>query len=269
MKVAETRSRAELKGHYDIEYGRPIQASSDSIDETVRPLAVRGRGMTWLQLYRSDIDRCRQYRPGVSALNLMFTQQGLWALLQHRIAARVNNAPWPPVFKRPCLFALYIWQKAVEILTGISISCEARIGSGFYIGHFGHIFIGKDAVIGAHCSISHGVTIGESGRGTQRGTPRLGNRVLIGANAVLAGKLSVGDDAVVGPNSLVIYDVSQSSVVMGVPAKCFSKAGSRDIVPPQIDYPIIRSGGAGHHVDESHDALTSPRTGAPATGRSG
>jgi serine O-acetyltransferase len=221
----------------------PIQESGVSIDETApRPRAVRRRGMTWLQLYRSDIARYEQYRPSVSLLNLLFTNQGLWALLEHRIASGVYNAALPPIIKRPCLYALEIWQKAVEILTGISISCRACIGPGFYIGHFGHIFIGKDAIIGAHCSISHGVTIGESGRGTQRGTPRVGDRVLIGANAVLAGKLSVGDDAVVGPNSLVIYDVSESSVVMGVPAKCFSKAGSRDMVPPEIDYPIIRSG---------------------------
>lgn len=217
----------------------PIQVLGVSIDETApRPRAVRRRGMTWLQLYRSDIARYKQYRPGVSSLNLLFTQQGLWALLEHRIASGVNNAALPPVIKRPCLYALEIWQKAVEILTGISISREAHIGPGFYIGHFGPIFIGKDAIVGAHCSISHGVTIGESGRGTQRGTPRLGDRVLIGANAVLAGKLSVGDDAVIAPNSLVIYDVSESSVMMGVPAKCFSKAGSRDIVPPEIVYPI-------------------------------
>jgi serine acetyltransferase len=221
----------------------PIQVLGVSIDETApRPRAVRGRGMTWLQLYRSDIARYRQYRPGVSPLNLLFTHQGLWALLEHRIASGVNNAALPPVIKRPCLYALEIWQKAVEILTGISISCEACIGPGFYIGHFGPIFIGKDAIIGAHCSISHGVTIGESGRGTQRGTPRLGDRVLIGANAVLAGKLSVGNDAVIAPNSLVIYDVSESSVMMGVPAKCFSMAGSRDIVPPELDYPILRQG---------------------------
>ena len=223
---------------------RPIQVLGVGIDETApRPRAFRRRGMTWLQLYRSDLARYKQYRPGVSPLNLLFTQQGLWALLEHRIASGVNNAALPPVIKRPCLYALEIWQKAVEILTGIAISCEACIGPGFYIGHFGHIFIGKDAVIGAYCSISHGVTIGESGRGTQRGTPRIGDRVLIGANAVLAGKLSIGDDAVIAPNSLVIYDVSASSVMMGVPAKCFSKAGSRDIVPPppEIDYPIIRS----------------------------
>jgi len=221
---------------------RPIQASGVSIDETTsRPRAVRRRGMTWLQLYRSDIARYKQYRPSVSLLNLLVADQGLWALLEHRIASGVYNAALTPVIKRPCLCALEIWQKVVEILTGISISCEASIGPGFYIGPQ-HIFIGKDAIIGAHCSVSHGATIGESGRGTQRGTPRLGDRVVIGVNAVLAGKLSVGNDAVVAPNSLVIYDVAESSVMMGVPAKCFSKAGSRDIVPPQIEYPIIRRG---------------------------
>jgi len=51
-----------------------------------------------------------------------------------------------------------------EILTGISISCEACNGPGFYIGRK-HILIGKDAVTGTHCSIS----CGESGCGTQRG----------------------------------------------------------------------------------------------------
>jgi serine O-acetyltransferase len=140
----------------------------------------------------------------------------------------------PPVLKRPCLYALEIWQKAIEVLTGISISCEACIGPGLYIGPQ-HIIIGEDAIIGADCTISHGVTIAESGRGTQRGTPRVGDRVVIASNAVLTGKLSVGDDAVVGPNSLVIYDVSESSVMMGVPAKCFSKAGSRDMIQPQTD----------------------------------
>jgi serine O-acetyltransferase len=235
MKFAHACSHAELKRHYDKVLGV-------STEETARPRAVRCGGMSWLQLYRSDMARYKQYAPGVSSLNLLFTNQGLWALLEHRIASGVNNAALPPVIKRPCLYALEIWQKAVEILAGISISCEACIGPGFYIGHFGSIFIGRDAIIGRHCSISHGVAIGESGRGTQRGTPRLGDRVLIGANAVLAGKLSVGDDAVIAPNSLVIYDVSESSVMMGVPARCFSKAGSRDIVPPEIDYPIIRSG---------------------------
>ena len=218
-----------------------IQASGVSINQTPpRSQAVRSRGMTWLQLYRSDIVRYRQYRPGVSLLNLLFTNQGLWALLEHRIASAVYDAALPALIKRPCLYALEVWQKCVEVLAGISISCQARIGPGFYIGRH-NIFIGKDAIVGAHCSMSHGVTIGESGRGTERGTPRIGDRVLVCTNAVLVGKLSVGDDAVIAPNSLVIYDVSEASVMMGVPAKRIGKAGSCDIFAHQLpDHPEQR-----------------------------
>jgi serine O-acetyltransferase len=235
----------------------PIQASGVSIDETApRPRAIRRRGMTWLQLYRSDIVRYRQYRPSASLLNQLFINQGLWALLEHRIASGVYNAAWPRVIKRPCLYALEIWQKAIEILTGICISCEACIGPGLYIGRK-NIFISKDAIIGTHCSIGHGVTIGESGRGTERGTPRVGDRVLILVNAVLVGKLSVGDDAIIAPNSLVIYDVSESSVMMGVPARCFR--GSPDMfVHRTPDYPEGRVA----HVDAPDDMLPSPGTGA-------
>ena len=234
---------------------RPIQASGISIDETApRPRAVRRRGMTWLQLYRSDIGRYKQYRPTVSLLNLLFTSQGLWALLEHRVASGVYNAALPPIIRRPCLYALEIWQKAIEILTGISISCEACIGPGLYLGRR-HIFIGKDAFIGTHCSIGHGVTIAESGRGTERGTPRVGDRVLILTNAVLVGKLLVGDDAIIAPNSLVIYDVSESSVMMGVPARRFR--GSRDIfVHRTPDHPEGRELG----TCASDDMLPSPGT---------
>jgi serine O-acetyltransferase len=195
----------------------------------------RRRTAAWLQLYRTDIARYRQYRTSASLWNLLFTHQGLWALLHYRIASSVHNARLPRIIKTPCIYGLEIWQKIVEVTTGISISHEAQIGAGFYIGHFGHIFIGKDAKIGAFGSISHGATIGESGRGEKRGTPQLGDRVVVGANAVLAGKISIGDDAVIAPNSLVIYDVSQSSVMMGVPAKCYSKAGSRELLSGYVD----------------------------------
>ena len=215
---------------------RRLQIPSFGVSGMVlRSGPLRRRRITWLQFYCADIARYKRYRPSASLLNLLFTQQGLWALLHYRIASTLHNGGLPPVIKRLCLYGLGIWQKVVEMLTGISISHEAHIGPGFYIGHFGHIFIGKDARIGECCNISHGVTVGESGRGAQRGTPCLGDRVVVGANAVLAGKISIGDDAVIAPNSLVIYNVSKSSVMIGVPARCFSKAGSRELLPEYAD----------------------------------
>jgi serine acetyltransferase len=200
------------------------------VDMGRRSRALHRRRANWLQIYCTDIARYRQYRTGASLLRLLFTEQGLWALLQYRIASAVYNAGLPQIIKRPCLCGLAIWNKVVEVTTGISVSPAARIGPGFYIAHFGNIFIGNDAKVGSCCNVSQGVTIGESGRGTQIGTPQVGDRVVIGANAVLAGKISIGDDAVIAPNSLVIRDVEKSSVMIGVPAKCFSKAGSHEIL---------------------------------------
>ena len=186
--------------------------------------------MTWMQLYRADIKAFRRYREGASLPNLLFTEQGLWALLQYRFASALSRGGLPSTIKRPCLYAVLVWHKAIEVLTGISISCEAQIGPGIHIAHFGNILIGRDARIGMNCNISQGVAIGVSGRGAQRGMPHIGDRVFIGAHAVLAGKITIGDDAVIGANSLLVHDAPKSGVMIGVPARCVSQTGSHDLL---------------------------------------
>jgi len=41
----------------------------------------------------------------------------------------------------------------------------------------------------------------------------------VGVGACILGAITVGDDCVVGPNSVVIRDLPSGSVVMGVPAR--------------------------------------------------
>ncbi len=187
---------------------------------------------SWFEAYKHDLDRYREYRNKASVLNIFITEQGLWALLQYRIASAVFQTRWPNLVKNPLLVGLVLWQKLIEILTGISISYKAKIGNGFYIGHFGNIFIGDEVEIGNICNISQGVTLGIAGRGAGRGMPRLGNRIYIGANAVVAGKIVVGDDAVIAANSLVGTNVSKKAVMMGVPARIIGQEGSHDLLHP-------------------------------------
>jgi serine O-acetyltransferase len=71
-----------------------------------------------------------------------------------------------------------------------------------------------------------------SGRGERRGVPRIGNRVYIDANAVVVGKISIGDDAVIAANSLVISDVAARTTVMGVPAQTKNTNGSEAYLDP-------------------------------------
>ena len=113
---------------------------------------------------------------------------------------------------------------------GISISVGCRIGPGFYIGHFGGIVVHGDAVIGANCNISQGVTIGETPRGPRRGVPTLGDEVYIGPGAKIIGRIRVGDRVAVGANAVVTRDVPDDGVAIGIPAHVASLQGSRGYI---------------------------------------
>ncbi|MBI1760312.1 MAG: serine acetyltransferase [Acidobacteria bacterium] len=188
--------------------------------------------MNWLSNYQQDLARYTEYAGGGALLQLL-AQQGLWALLQYRLAAAVYQSGLPRLLKRPLLASMTIWQKLIEIFTGISLPYTAVIGPGLYIGHFGHIILNGNAVLGAQCNLSQGVTIGVSGRGVQRGVPRIGARVYIGANAVIAGQLTIGNDVVIGANTLVTADVPDNCTVVGVPGQIVSRKGSQDYLCPQ------------------------------------
>jgi serine acetyltransferase len=49
--------------------------------------------------------------------------------------------------------------------------------------------------------------------------PKVGNRVVIGANAVVLGNITIGDDAKIGAGAVVVKDVPAGATVVGVPAK--------------------------------------------------
>lgn len=105
---------------------------------------------------------------------------------------------------------------------------ETDIGPGLYIGHFGTLIISMHAKLGSNCNLSPGVTIGRDHRGKRRGAPTLGNEVWVGTNAVIVGKVSIGNDVLIAPNSFVNFDVSDHSIVIGNPAKVISRENATE-----------------------------------------
>jgi serine O-acetyltransferase len=186
----------------------------------------------WWSLYKQDIVRYKRHRSNASVVALFLTEQGLWAILQYRLAFALYHSHISSVAKVPLLALAVATQKIIEIVVGITIPYQASIGPGLYIGHFGNIVLNSDAVIGHTCNLSQGVTIGVSGRGAKRGVPKIGNRVYIAANAVVAGNIAIGDDVVIAANSLVITDVPEHTTVMGVPAQVINNHGSEDYLDP-------------------------------------
>lgn len=192
------------------------------------------RPMKWWSIYKEDTARYKKHRGNSPLFVIWLTEQGLWALLQYRMASALYRSNIPIVVKTPLLALAAASQKLVEIVTGITLPYQASIGPGLYIGHYGNIILSTGAVIGHTCNLSQGVTIGVSGRGERHGVPRIGNRVYIGANAVVVGKISIGDDAVIAANSLVTTDVAAHTTVMGVPAQIRNTNGSEAYLDPLL-----------------------------------
>lgn len=109
---------------------------------------------------------------------------------------------------------------------GIDIPYATQIGSGFYIGHFSGIFVNADCVIGKNCNISQGVTLGNANRGRNKGSPIVGDNVYFGPGAKVVGAVRIGNYAAIGANCVVTHDVPDHGVVIGVPGRVISTAGS-------------------------------------------
>ncbi len=113
---------------------------------------------------------------------------------------------------------------------GLDIQTD-NIGKGLYLGHAHNINVNPKAIIGNNCNIAKGVTIGRENRGTREGAPIIGNFVWIGTNAVIVGKIKVGNDVLIAPNSYVNCDIPDHSIVIGNPCKIISNENAtRDYI---------------------------------------
>ena len=99
----------------------------------------------------------------------------------------------------------------------IQIPYDTKIGKGFYLAHFGRVIIHPKAEIGYNCNVSTGVVIGTQFRGKRKGAPHIGNFVWIGANAVIVGKITIGNNVLIAPGAYVNFDVPDGSIVLGNP----------------------------------------------------
>lgn len=105
---------------------------------------------------------------------------------------------------------------------GLEILCK-QIGGGVYLGHAHNINVNPDAIIDRNCNINKGATIGKENRGKRKGAPILGDCVWIGVNATVVGKVTIGNDVLIAPNSYVNFDVPDHSIVIGNPGRIIHK----------------------------------------------
>lgn len=182
-----------------------------------------------LYRYFYPTDNCNS-RSLISKIKICMTTQGIWAISVYRFRRWLGYENKNKVVKlllAPIGLALNL---AIEIITGIHIEPELDVGPGFYIGHFGSIFIGGKTRYGKFCNISQGCTIGYGGRGEKLGLPELGDFVYIAPGAKIFGKIKIGDHVAIGANAVVTKDLPDNAVAVGIPASVVNYNSSCDFV---------------------------------------
>ncbi|MCQ6558893.1 serine O-acetyltransferase EpsC [Paenibacillus mendelii] len=111
-----------------------------------------------------------------------------------------------------------------KIVFQCHISERARIGTNLKMPHPTGIVIGDDVLIGDNVTIYQQVTLGSHGKsGFERAYPIIEDNVVIYAGAKVIGNITIGRNAVIGANAVVIKDVPPNAVAVGVPAKTIEK----------------------------------------------
>ena len=145
-----------------------------------------------------------------------WSAQGFWALLVYRFGRWRYGIRW--VLPRKACSLLYkILYKLVQIVAGIELPCEVVLGKNFIIDHSGGIVISGYATFGDDCRIRNGVVVGLN-RVDDPCAPVIGNNVDIGAGAKVLGRITIGDNVLIGANAVVVRDVPADSIAGGVPA---------------------------------------------------
>lgn len=111
--------------------------------------------------------------------------------------------------------------------TGIQIPVGTNIGVGLRISHFGSIVINPASMIGRNFSIAQGCLIG-SAMGRRKGIPKIGDNVIMSANSVVVGGVTIGDNVMIAPGAFVNFDVPSHSIVIGNPGRIIPSANPTD-----------------------------------------
>jgi serine O-acetyltransferase len=174
-------------------------------------------GAAALAAYRAavaDLDTIQERDPSVKSRTEALLHPAVPAIWGYRAAHRLHHRG----LRRT---ARLLSAVARAVSGSIEIHPGARIGRRFFIDHGAGVVIGETAVIGDDVTIFHQVTLGSVGwwhdgkrpEGSRR-HPEVGDRVVIGTGATLLGPITVGSDAVVGAQALVIRDVASGSRVL-------------------------------------------------------
>ena len=174
-------------------------------------------GLTFLQLLKED-----------AKTHGSLWEQGFWAIAVHRFG---NWRMGLPRVIRPFFTILYSFLfKTVEIVCGIMLPYTVIIGRRVRIWHFGGMILNAYR-IGDDVHIRQNTTFGIARRDSLFELPIIEDRADLGCGVAVLGAVTIGHDAMVGANAVVVDDIPPHSVAVGIPAKVIKTLTPSALLP--------------------------------------
>jgi serine O-acetyltransferase len=143
----------------------------------------------------------------------------------HKVITLYSRGHYFSKLPSPLCYIREFYRNKIAFKFGCYISPKALISKDIKFPHPVGIIIGDGVEIGTGCTIYQGVTLGagRKGEGKLNKYPTIGRNVIIYSGAVIIGDVKVGDNSVIGANSVVIKNVPENSVAVGVPSRVITK----------------------------------------------
>jgi len=168
------------------------------------------------KLIKEDFKTVKKNDPALhSTFELFFNYPGLWAMFFYRIAH------W--FYLKGLRFIPRFISAIGMFLTMIDIHPGATIGRRVFIDHGVGVVIGETTIVEDDVLIYQQVTLG--GVSTRKGKrhPTIKSGAVIGAGAKVLGNITIGENAKVGANSVVVKNVPSDCTAVGIPARVLKR----------------------------------------------
>ncbi|BCE00390.1 serine O-acetyltransferase [Marinicellulosiphila megalodicopiae] len=153
-------------------------------------------------------------------LRMLILDLGIHMLIHYRIRHKLNN------FYFIGRFLSRIIGYFSQVITGADISASAKLYGGIEIPHTNGIVIGREAIVHSGVAIYQQVTLGAD---KNFKFPVIKTGVTLYAGAKIIGDVVVGENSIVGANSVVVKNVEPNTIVAGVPAKVIRLNSEKEI----------------------------------------
>jgi serine O-acetyltransferase len=187
--------------------------------------------MTLRELINSDLSRFAQtyiLRGQTLSTRRIFWESilfkaGFQAVLLYRLSH------W--LFKKGWIYPPWFLSRLSLAITGADIEFNAQIGPAMFIAHPVGIVVGRGTVIGSEVTLFQGVTFGARSWHPDeiRKFPTVGNKCYFFAGASVLGDVSIGDYCVVGAHAVLLNDLVDGALALGVPATIYPEKGRQAI----------------------------------------